>query len=378
MAVDAPKRLLPPGARLALDSGVSEIARDGVRNYGGAGRGVALLAAACGLLCAVSILSPAAAQSVEEFYRGKTISVVIGYPTAGPPDIYGRLVTRHLGKHIPGKPTVIARNMPGAGSMLAANYMFNAAPQDGSTLGLASPTLPLEETLGAAAVKFRSSQFNWIGRLATNPNITSILNTSPVKTIQDAFEKVAILGATGRSSTNAIYPAVLNNVLGTKFKIVMGYDGTAAIYLAMERGEVEGISATLDGLKSQREEWLKTKKVNIVVQYLINRHPELPNVPTAAEVARTAEEAMILRTVCGASEIGKYFVTPPNVPADRVAALRKAFDEMVRDPEFVADAEKLQIDLEPMSGAELQKIVNEMQGIPTAVATKIRAIYPVN
>ena len=337
-----------------------------------------LLAAACGLLCAVSIFSPAAAQSADEFYRGKTLSVVIGYPTAGPPDIYGRLVTRHLGKHIPGKPTVIARNMPGAGSMLAANYMFNTAPQDGSTLGLASPTLPLEETLGAAAVKFRSSQFNWIGRLATNPNITSILNTSPVKTIQDAFEKVAILGATGRSSTNAIYPAVLNNVLGTKFKIVMGYDGTAAIYLAMERGEVEGISATLDGLKSQREEWLKTKKVNIVVQYLINRHPELPNVPTAAEVARTAEEAMILRTVCGASEIGKYFVTPPNVPADRVAALRKAFDEMVRDPEFVADAEKLQIDLEPMSGAELQKIVNEMQSIPTAVATKIRAIYPVN
>jgi tripartite-type tricarboxylate transporter receptor subunit TctC len=378
MAVDTFDRLPPRGIRRAPNNGNYKILRERVRNGGMAGRGIPSLAAAGTLLCIASISHPADAQPVEEFYRGKTISVVIGYPTAGPPDIYGRLVTRHLGKYIPGNPSFITRNMPGAGSMLAANYMFNVAPADGTVLGLASPTLPLEETLGSAAAKFRSSQFNWIGRLATNPNVTSILNTSPVKTIQDAFEKVAILGATGRSSTNAIYPAVLNNVLGTKFKIVMGYEGTAAIYLAMERGEVDGISATLDGLKSQREEWLKTKKVNVVVQYLINRHPELPSVPTAAEVARTPEQATILRTVSGASEIGKYFVAPPNVSADRVAALRKAFGDMVKDPEFLAEAEKLQIEIDPMSGTELQKVVQEMQSVPAAVAAKIKAIYPVN
>src|SRR5262245_366167 len=218
----------------------------------------ALQVGAKGLGCvfAVALLvpGPACAQSVEEFYRGKTINFVIGYPTAGPPDIYARLVTRHMGKYIPGTPNMIARNMPGAGSLIAANHVFNLAPKDGTTLALTSPTIPLEETLGVPQAKFRASQFNWIGRLATNPNITFIANTSPVKSIKDAFDKVAILGATARSSTNAIYPFVLNNVLGTKFRIVTGYEGTAAVMLAIERGEVEGLSATYDGLKAQRED----------------------------------------------------------------------------------------------------------------------------
>ena len=226
--------------------------------------------------------------------------------------------------------------------------------------------------------KFKASQFNWIGRLATNPNITFIMNTSPVKNIKDAFDKVAILGATARSSTNAVYPFVLNNVLGTKFKIVTGYEGTAAVMLAMERGEVEGLSSTYDGLKAQREEWIKTKKVNIVVQYLLRRHPELPDVPTSAELASTPEQATILRTVSSASEIGKFILTTPDVPADRVAALRKAFDAMVKDPEFLAEAIKLRIEIDPLTGVELQKIVRETQSIPADVIEKVKAIYPLN
>jgi tripartite-type tricarboxylate transporter receptor subunit TctC len=332
----------------------------------------------CALAIALAVSAPAYAQSVEEFYRGKTINFVIGYPTAGPPDIYARLVTRHMGKYIPGNPNIIARNMPGAGSLIAANHVFNVAPKDGTTFALTSPTIPLEETLGVAQAKFRASQFNWIGRLATNPNITFINNTSPVKNIKDAFEKVAILGATARSSTNAIYPFVLNNVLGTKFKIVTGYEGTAAVMLAIERGEVEGLSATYDGLKAQREEWLKTKKVNIVVQYLLRRHPELPDVPTSAEVASTPEQAMILRTVSSASEIGKFVLTTPEVPADRVAALRRAFDAMVKDPDFLAEAIKLRIEIDPLTGVELQKIVSETQSIPADVIEKVKAIYPLN
>ena len=322
--------------------------------------------------------SPAGAQSVENFYRGKTINFVIGYPTAGAPDIYARLVVRHLGKHIPGNPAIIARNMPGAGSLLAANHLFNVAPRDGTTLGLTSPTIPLEEVLGVSQAKYRASQFNWIGRLATNPNITFILNTSAVKNISDAFDKVAILGATARSSTNAVYPFVLNNVLGTKFRIVTGYEGTAAVMLAMERGEVEGLSSTYDGLKAQHEDWLKTRKVNIVVQYLLKRHPELPDVPTSAEVAKTPEQAVILRTVSSASEIGKFVLTTPQVPVDRVDALRKAFDAMVKDQDFLAEAIKLRIEIDPLTGTELQKIVSETEAVPADVIDKVKAIYPLN
>jgi tripartite-type tricarboxylate transporter receptor subunit TctC len=334
------------------------------------------------LVCAFAVVLfvsvPAYAQSVEEFYRGKTINFVIGYPTAGPPDIYARLVTRHMGKYIPGNPNIIARNMPGAGSLIAANHVFNLAPKDGTTLALTSPTVPIEETLGVPQAKFRASQFNWIGRLATNPNITFVTSASLVKDIKDAFDKVAILGATARSPTNAIYPFVLNNVLGTKFRIVTGYEGTAAVMLAIERGEVEGLSATYDGLKAQREDWLKSKKVNIIVQYLLRRHRELPDVPTSVEVASTPEQKMILRVVSSASEIGKFVLTTPEVPADRVAILRNAFDAMVKDPDFLAEAINLRIEIDALTGVELQKIVNETQNISADVVEKVKAIYPLN
>lgn len=331
--------------------------------------------------CAAAILlltGSAGAQSVEEFYKGKTISFIIGYPSAGAPDVYARLVARHMGKYIPGNPNIIARNMPGAGSLIAANHLFNVAAKDGTTFGLASPTIPLEETLGAPQSKYKASQFNWIGRLATNPNVTFIMNTSQVKNINDAFDKVAILGATGRSSTNAVYPAVLNNVLNTKFKIVAGYEGTAAVMLAMERGEVEGLSSTYDGLMTQREEWVTKKRVNIVVQYLLRRHRDLPDVPTMVELARTPEQATILRTVSSASDIGKFVLTTPGVPADRVAALREAFDATVKDPEFLAEAAKLRIEVDPLPGTELQKIVGETQSISPDVIEKVKAIYPLN
>jgi tripartite-type tricarboxylate transporter receptor subunit TctC len=268
--------------------------------------------------------------------------------------------------------------MPGAGGLVAANYMFNVAPRDGTVLAMLVPTFPLEEELGLSAAKYKAARFAWIGRLATQPNITFVMNTSQVKTIADAFDKVALLAATGRSATNAIYPTVLNNVLGTKFKIVTGYEGSAAAMLAMERGEVEGHSSTYDGLKNQHENWIRTKKVNIVVQYLLKRHPELPDVPTSVELARTPEQAMILRAVSSASEIGKFILAPPGVPEQRVGALRQAFDATVKDPEFVAEAAKLRLELEPLAGTALQTIVEEVQGMPADVVHKVKAIYPLN
>src|SRR6266700_553324 len=197
------------------------------------------------------------AQSVESFYRGKTLSMVIGYPTGGSNDIYARSVARHIGKHIPGNPTVVPRNMPGGGSLVAANHIFNVAPKDGTTLGLIVPTAPLEEKLGAANVRFKAAEFNFIGRLAATPNVTVMNASAPVKTIKDAMEREAVLGATGRSSTVAVYPTMLNHLVGTKFKLVMGYAGSAEAMLAMERGEVEGHSTTWEGVKSRAERRLR-------------------------------------------------------------------------------------------------------------------------
>jgi len=329
-------------------------------------------------ICTATGAAVAAAQPAENFYRGKTVTMVIGYPPAGANDVYARMVARHIGKHIAGNPNVVPRNMPGAGSLIAANHIFNVAPRDGTVLGLLVPTLPLEEALGASAVRFKSAGFHWIGRLAPAPNITFIMATSPVKAIADAFNKTAVLGATGRSATNAIYPTVLNNVLGTKFKVVTGYQGSAAAMLAMERGEVEGHSATYDTLKTVHADWLAQKKVNVVVQYSLRRHPELKDVPTTVELARNPEQAQILRAVSSASEIGKFVLTTPETPADRVQALRQAFDAMVKDPDFIADAQKLRIELGPLPGAELQQIVAEVAGMAPDIIAKVKAIYPLN
>jgi tripartite-type tricarboxylate transporter receptor subunit TctC len=318
------------------------------------------------------------AQTVESFYRGKTIDLVIGYPPGGANDVYARLAAHHLGKYIPGNPAIVPKNMPGAGSVTAANYIFNIVAKNGATLGLLVPTLPLEEKLGSSAAKYRTAEFQWIGRMASATNVTAIMNRSPVKTIEDAFVKVAVLGATGKSATNAVYPAVLNNVLGTKFKIVMGYEGSGAAILAMERGEVDGHSATYDTLKTLHSDWIRDGTVNIVVQYSVKRHPELSKVPTVVELARTPEEASILTAVVSGSEIGKFLLTSPGTPPERVEALRRAFDKMVRDPEFLSDAKTAHVEIGPLPGEELQKLVEQIAALPPDVVDKVRTMYPLN
>jgi tripartite-type tricarboxylate transporter receptor subunit TctC len=325
--------------------------------------------------CAVEPLS-SHAQSVESFYRGKTINVIIGYPPAGANDLYARLVARHIGKHIPGHPSGIARNMPGGGSLVAANHIFNVAPKDGTVLGLIVPTAPLEERLGAANVRFKAAQFNWIGRLAPTPNVTFMNASAKVKTIRDAMEHEAVLGATGRSSTVAIYPTMLNHLLGTKFKLVMGYAGSAEAMLAAERGEVEGHSTTWEGVKSRAERQLRDKTINLLVQYGLTRHPELPDVPAAVELGRTPEEVAAMRVFANASEVGRFMLSTPDTPPERIAALRRAFDAMVKDPEFVADLNAARVELGPMSGEALQQLVQEVANVPPAILEKVKGLYP--
>ena len=327
------------------------------------------------LLCLAITFAASAAGAQTPFYSGKVIELIVGYPPGGSNDVYGRAVARHIGRFIPGHPQVIFRNMPGAGSILAANHIYNVAPKDGTVLGLLAATNTLDEKLGAGGVKFETAKFNWIGRISSATNVTGIWHTSRVKTVQDALKTEVSLGATGAGSTVFVYPNVLNRVVGTKFKLIMGYGGSNEAMLAVERGEVEGHSTSLEAYKSAQPGWIKDKKINFIVQYGLKRHPDIPDVPTCVELARNPEEAAILKAVVNATEIGKSILTSPGVPSDRVTILRKAFDEMVRDGEFIRELDSMRVELTPMSGAELQALVQEVGNLTPDLVQKIKAVY---
>jgi tripartite-type tricarboxylate transporter receptor subunit TctC len=328
----------------------------------------------------VILLAPAAAdaQPVADFYRGKSVNLILGYAGGGSNGIYARAAARHIGKHIPGNPNVVFRSMPGAGSLVAANHLFHVAPRDGTTLGFISATIPLEELLGVGGVKFRTAEFNWIGRIAPGVNMTFVKDTSTIKSIQDVYKRDIILGASGRSSTVYVYPAVLANVIGARFKMVLGYASSPEAMLAMERGEVEGHSTSLEVVRALHPTWLSEKKITILVQYALIRHPDLPDVPASWELGRNPEEQQILKIVANATEVGKMIMAPPGIPADRVQALRRAFDATMKDPEFIAELKANRIEQNPMLGEDLQKLVADLGATPPAVVGKIKAVYPFN
>jgi tripartite-type tricarboxylate transporter receptor subunit TctC len=331
------------------------------------------------LALALTLLpSVAAAQSVADFYRGKTVSVILGYSGVGSNAIYARAVARHIGRHIPGNPNVIFKTMPGAGSLVAANHLAQIALRDGTALGFVAATIPLEELLGVGGVKFRSAEFNWIGRIASGLNMTFVMHTSPVKSIQDANQREVVLGASGRSSTVYIYPAVLGNVIGARFRMVLGYASSPEAMLAMERGEVEGHSTSLEIVRALHPAWLSERKITILVQYALRRHRELPDVPMSWELGRTPEEQQILRIVANATEVGKMILAPPGIPAERVQALRRAFDATMKDPEFIEELNSNRVELDAMAGEDLQRLVVDLGATSQSMVARIKAVYPFN
>jgi tripartite-type tricarboxylate transporter receptor subunit TctC len=332
--------------------------------------------ASAGLVAALAGAgSPAFAQPPEQFYKGKQIELAIGYPPAGSNDFYARMLARHLGKHIPGNPTVVPQNRPGAGSFLTLAYVYGVAPKDGSVIGIGAPTAPLDEKLGTQGVRFKTAELNWIGRIDSLINIVFTWHTSPVKTVADALKTEAKLSGTGVGSTVSIYPTVMNHVLGTKFKLIMGYKGSNDAQLAVERGEVEGHSTSWTAVKVAHPDWRPDKKINILVQFAIKKHPELTDVPTVVELARNDEERQVLSAVVNAAEIGTSFFTSPNVPKDRVDVLRRAFDLTMKDPEFLAEAERTKLTVGPFPGEELQKLVADVAAIKPDILEKVRAAY---
>jgi tripartite-type tricarboxylate transporter receptor subunit TctC len=324
---------------------------------------------------ALSAGSQASAQGPDELYKGKTIDFVIGYPPGGSNDVWGRLVSRHIGNHIPGKPNVVPKNMPGAGSFLAVNQIFNVLPKDGTVIGIAAPTIPLDEKLGTQGVRFKTAELNWIGRVDSLVNMVFIWKTSPVKTIADAMKIRSTLAGTGAGSTVSIYPTVMNNVLGTKFKLVMGYRGSNEAMLAVERGEVDGHSTSWTALKVAHPDWVRDKTVTILVQFALKRHTELPDIPTAVELAHNDDERQLLAAIMNSAEVGTAFFTTPAVPPDRLAMLRRAFDATMKDPEFLADVEQTRLATSPLTGEELQKLVAEVSNLSPSLLAKVRAAY---
>jgi len=318
----------------------------------------------------------AAAQTPEQFYKGKLLDLEIGYPTGGSNDAYGRLLANHLGRHIPGAPAIVPRNTPGAGSFLAVNRVYANLPKDGTVIALGAPTLALDERLGSQGARFKTAELNFIGRVDSLINIVMMWKTSKVKSIADAQMNVSTLSGTGAGSTVSIYPTVLNNVIGTKFKLVMGYRGSNEAMLAMERGEVEGHSTAWAAVKVAKPDWLRDKTVNIIVQFALKRHPELPDIPTAVELARNDEERAVLSAIMNASEVGTAFFTTPGIPPERLAVLRRAFDDTMKDPDFLAEAQRLRLGVSPLPGEELQKLVAQVSNLSPALLERVRAVYP--
>ncbi len=326
-----------------------------------------LLQSICGAAMMAAMPSLAQAQSVEQFYKGKNINLAIGYATGGGYDFFGRLTARHMGRHIPGNPTIIPQNMPGAGSLKAANYMYSVAPKDGTALGIITQSVAIEEALGTPGVQYKSAEFNWIGRVTSNVEISLMWHTSKVKSVEDAKKIEVPVAGTGPGSPAEVFPKILNAVVGTKFKVITGYPGSNDGMLAMERGEVDGALTSWNTTKTSKKNWLDEKKIAIIVQFAAERHAEIPNVPTAVELGTTKEQKQVLELFVSGATVGRSIMSTPGVPADRLKALRAAFEAMTKDKVFLDEVEKTKAEFDPMTGDKLQEVVVNMAKIPPDV-----------
>lgn len=338
-------------------------------------------ASACLLACAIAALAataavPALGDPVADFYKGKQMQFIIRSNAGGGYDQYSRLLGRHIVKHIPGNPTMLPVNMPGGGGLQAANFIAQAAPKDGTYLTMVGQGLPMDQALGLSkGLQADMKTFNWIGNMSDSNQITVAWHSSPTKTIEDAMQRETVIGATGAGSISTQIPAVLNNVLGTKFKVIFGYPGGPEINLAMERGELEGRATNpWASYLSVTPHYVAEKKLNLLVQTGMKKEKDLPDVPLMRDLAKTPEQKAILDYVSKAVAVGRPVGTTPGVPADRVAALRKAFDATLTDPAFIAEADKQKMEISAMTGAELQQIITDVLEAPVDLLEKVRVV----
>ena len=312
-------------------------------------------------------LQAANAQDAAAFYSGRNLNLLVGFNVGGGADLYARLIARHLGNHIPGHPTVIVRNMPGAGSMAAANHIFNVAPRDGSEIGLFAGNIVVDPVIGGVPTKYDARKFNWIGAPASETAVCLAAKTTSFKTFEDVLAREMVTGAAGTGTYD--FPVVLNNsLLGTRFKLVKGYAGSSGLRLALERGEIEGFCGV--GLTSVRSLGLTDDKINILVQIAQKKSPVLPNVPMVVDYAKTEQDRQVMRLVFGWEIMERPVAAPPGVPPAIVQALRQGFDQTMRDAAFKSDIAKASLAYDPMSGKEIEDFVDEVYRTPPEVAAK--------
>jgi tripartite-type tricarboxylate transporter receptor subunit TctC len=315
------------------------------------------------------------AQGAADFYKAKNVELYIGYSVGGGYDLYARVLARHLGKYIPGNPTIVPKNMEGAGSLRLANWLYNVAPKDGSVLGIIGRGTGFDPLLGHKGAQFDATKFTWIGSANDEVSVCVAWHTSEVKTFQDLLNKELTVGGTGAAADTDQFPRVVNGVLGTKMRIITGYPGGNDVGLAMERGEVKGRCGwSWSSVKSTHQAWLDQKKINILVQLSLEKHPDLPNVPLIVDLAKSEEQKQVLKLIFARQVMGRPFLAPPNLPAERADVLRKAFMDTMRDKDFLADAEKSQLEINAVPGDDVQKLVTAVYATPPDIAGKAAAL----
>jgi tripartite-type tricarboxylate transporter receptor subunit TctC len=342
---------------------------------------------AVALLTAISAAAPGpgvafaqepASSEVANFYRGKQMRMIIRSGPGGGFDLYSRLLARFIVKHIPGNPTIVAQNMPAGGGLAAVSFVGEVAPQDGTVLTMIGQSLPFDQALGyTPSFKQDLRTFHWIGNLSDSNVLTYTWHTRGINSMNDARSREVSLGSTGAGDVGSWLPSVYNKVLGTKFKIINGYQGFADVKLAMERGEIDGFGANpLASITSTQPQFIRDRLISILVQVGLRKEKELPDVPLLTELARTDDERKVLEFVSKAMSVGRPIGVGPGVPTARVEALRKAFDATLTDPEFIAEAKKSRMDIGPMDGVTVQRLINEVQGSSTELRTEVRALMP--
>ncbi|HEX9465576.1 MAG TPA: tripartite tricarboxylate transporter substrate-binding protein [Alphaproteobacteria bacterium] len=330
--------------------------------------GAAMVLAAAALFGAGA--PSATAAGVEDFYKGRSVNLIIGYSVGGGYDLYARVLARHLGRHIPGNPTIVPQNMPGAGSLKAIIYLYSVAPKDGSVIGTFGRTVPIAPLLGSDA-KFDATKLTWIGSITSDTSLCVTWHQSPVKTWQDMLSKPFTMGGEGAGADPDVYAAVVKNLFGSGLKLVTGYPGTNDASLAMERGEIDGMCGlSYSTLRSRHADWMREKKVNILVQASLAKDPDLPDVPVMFDVAQTDEQRQILKLILSSQVTARPYAAPPGLPDDRKAALRKAFDDTMQDPGYRAEMQKTGLDVNPTSGAAVEALLKEVYASPKDVADK--------
>jgi len=315
-------------------------------------------------------LIPAHAQSVEDFYKGKSITLAIGFTPGGGYDLYARHLARHMGKFIPGRPTIVPQNMAGAGSLRAANFIYSAAPKDGTAFGTFARTTGLNPLLESGAT-FDGTKFTWLGSVTNDISLCVTWHTSKANTWENFLKYPTNLGGQAPSSEPDIFANLYKNVFGAPIKLVPGYPGTNEITLAMERGEVDGLCGlSWSTIQTRHLPWLKEKKINLLVQASFKKDPEIGNVPLVMDLTKDNEKLQILKLILAAQEMARPFAAPPDIPRDRAAALIAAFDATMKDAEYLADAKKSRIDVNPVSGADIDKLLAELYATPKDVIQK--------